>query len=83
MTAITRDTPTHTRVSLPHAIKDTLVITRRNLLRNVRLPQLLIFATVQPVMFLLLTKVMYRFIPVRSQEESPSRPVAAHGRVQA
>jgi len=33
---------------------DMFVITKRNLLRNVRLPQLLVFATVQPVMFLLL-----------------------------
>ena len=33
---------------------DMLVITRRNLLRNVRLPQLLLFATIQPVMFLVL-----------------------------
>ena len=33
---------------------DIAVITRRNLLRNVRLPQLLLFSTVQPVMFLLL-----------------------------
>ena len=54
MTAITEQAPSHIKVTLPHAIKDTLVITRRNLLRNVRLPQLLIFATVQPVMFLLL-----------------------------
>ena len=36
------------------AITDIAVITRRNLLRNVRLPQLLLFSTVQPVMFLLL-----------------------------
>jgi ABC transporter DrrB family efflux protein len=43
-----------TRVSLLRGSKDTLVITRRNLIRNVRLPQLLLFATVQPVMFLLL-----------------------------
>jgi len=33
---------------------DTWVITRRNLLRYVRLPQLLVFATIQPTMFLLL-----------------------------
>lgn len=33
---------------------DMAVITRRNLLRVVRLPQLLAFATIQPVMFLLL-----------------------------
>jgi len=36
------------------AIRDALIIGRRNLLRNVRLPQLLLFATVQPVMFLVL-----------------------------
>jgi ABC transporter DrrB family efflux protein len=36
------------------AIRDALVIARRNLLRSVRLPQLLLFATVQPVMFLVL-----------------------------
>ncbi len=35
-------------------VVDTWVITRRNLLRNVRLPQLLLFSTVQPIMFLLL-----------------------------
>lgn len=35
-------------------VRDMMVITRRNLLRNVRLPQLLVFATVQPVMFLVL-----------------------------
>lgn len=33
---------------------DTWVITRRNLLRYIRLPQLLVFATIQPIMFLLL-----------------------------
>ena len=33
---------------------DTMVMTRRNLLRYVRLPQLLIFSTIQPVMFVLL-----------------------------
>ncbi|MCB2223637.1 MAG: ABC transporter permease [Actinobacteria bacterium] len=47
------------RVGLAHAAKDTWVITRRNLLRNVRLPQLLIFATVQPVMFLLLFNYVF------------------------
>jgi ABC-2 type transport system permease protein/oleandomycin transport system permease protein len=33
---------------------DILVMVRRNLLRYIRLPQLLIFSTIQPVMFLLL-----------------------------
>lgn len=52
MTAAT--TTSRSRVGLAQGIKDTLVITRRNLLRNIRLPQLLILSTVQPVMFLLL-----------------------------
>lgn len=57
--SIAADAPAHTRVTLPHAVKDTLVITRRNLLRNLRLPQLLLFATVQPVMFLLLFNYVF------------------------
>jgi ABC transporter DrrB family efflux protein len=43
-----------TRTTPISAVRDALVIGRRNLLRNVRLPQLLVFATVQPVMFLVL-----------------------------
>lgn len=35
-------------------LTDTLVMTKRNLLRYVRLPQLLFFSSVQPIMFLLL-----------------------------
>lgn len=35
------------------------IITRRNLLRNIRLPQLLLFSTVQPVMFLLLFNYVF------------------------
>lgn len=38
---------------------DTWVIARRNLLRNVRLPQLLVFATIQPIMFLLLFNYVF------------------------
>jgi ABC transporter DrrB family efflux protein len=52
-------TAEHTRISPAHAAKDIAVITRRNLLRNLRLPQLLIFATVQPVMFLLLFNYVF------------------------
>ena len=59
MTAITEQAPGHVRVGFSHAVKDTLVITRRNLLRNIRLPQLLLFATVQPVMFLLLFNYVF------------------------
>ena len=42
------------RVTFTSTVVDTWVITRRNLLRNVRLPQVLLFSTVQPIMFLLL-----------------------------
>lgn len=47
------------KITLAHGIQDTLVITRRNLLRNIRLPQLVLFATVQPVMFLLLFNYVF------------------------
>jgi ABC transporter DrrB family efflux protein len=43
-----------TRTTPAGAVRDALVIGRRNLLRNVRLPQLVVFATVQPIMFLIL-----------------------------
>ncbi len=52
-------TPDRDRISLRQALSDTLVITRRNLLRNIRLPQLLLFSTVQPVMFLLLFNYVF------------------------
>ena len=51
--------PIRERVSLRDALTDTLVITRRNLVRVVRLPQLLIFATIQPVMFLFLFNFVF------------------------
>ncbi len=57
MTATTA--PTHVRVSPLQAIRDTAVITKRNLLRNIRLPQLLLFSTVQPIMFLLLFNYVF------------------------
>ena len=42
------------RATFTSTVTDTWVLTRRNLLRNVRLPQVLLFSTVQPIMFLLL-----------------------------
>ena len=51
--------PARARTTLVGALSDTLVITRRNLLRNVRIPQLRLFATVQPVMFLLLFNYVF------------------------
>ena len=47
------------RVKLSNALTHTAVITRRNTLRVVRLPQLLLFSTIQPVMFLLLFNYVF------------------------
>lgn len=41
------------------AIHDGLVLTHRNLLRYVRIPPLLVFATIQPVMFVLLFRYVF------------------------
>jgi ABC-2 type transport system permease protein/oleandomycin transport system permease protein len=41
------------------AIHDGLVLTKRNLLRYVRIPTLLVFSTVQPVMFVLLFRYVF------------------------
>lgn len=51
--------PVRSQVSLADAVADTLVLTRRNLIRVVRLPQLIVFATVQPIMFLLLFNYVF------------------------
>ncbi len=45
--------------SAAQTISNIGVITRRNLIKNVRLPQLLLFSTVQPVMFLLLFNYVF------------------------
>jgi len=55
MTTTTAPTkPGRVAATLPQTVKDILVITRRNILRNLRLPQLIILSTIQPIMFLLL-----------------------------
>ncbi|NNC91875.1 MAG: ABC transporter permease [Acidimicrobiia bacterium] len=55
MTTVTAPTkPGRVAASLPHTIRDIIVITKRNLLRNLRLPQLIVLSTIQPIMFLLL-----------------------------
>ncbi|HZD81025.1 MAG TPA: ABC transporter permease [Actinomycetota bacterium] len=41
------------------AIHDGLVLTRRNLFRYVRIPTLLVFSTIQPVMFVLLFRYVF------------------------
>lgn len=57
MTAVTLTEPRH--VSFTAAVRHTMVIAKRNVLRNIRLPQLLFFATVQPIMFLLLFNYVF------------------------
>ena len=47
------------RVGVADGLKHTAVITKRNTLRVVRLPQLLLFSTIQPVMFLLLFNYVF------------------------
>ena len=47
------------RVSFGAAVNHTGVTTRRNVVRVIRLPQLLLFSTVQPVMFLLLFNYVF------------------------
>ena len=51
--------PTKARVTPAHAVKDMWIITKRNLRRFIRMPQLLLVATVQPVMFLLLFNYVF------------------------
>lgn len=47
------------RVSIRAGFGHAMVIMRRNLLRTVRIPQLLVFATIQPIMFLLLFNFVF------------------------
>lgn len=46
-------------VGLKQGIRDTGIIVKRNAMRNVRLPELVLFATVQPVLFLLLFNYVF------------------------
>lgn len=45
--------------NIANAVSDVLVLTERNLIRYRRIPQLFIFSTVQPVMFLLLFNYVF------------------------
>ncbi len=56
---MTETTIPREHISVRRAIRDMLVITRRNLLRLVRMPQLLVFVVIQPVMFLLLFNFVF------------------------
>ncbi len=58
MTTATASKPA-TRVRFRDGLTHTAIIAKRNMLRNIRLPQLVLFATVQPVMFLLLFNYVF------------------------
>jgi len=65
MTATTLPSPAVTTVSAPgpgvarHAVGDALTMTWRNLLTYVRVPEILVFSTIQPVMFVLLFRYVF------------------------
>jgi ABC-2 type transport system permease protein len=44
---------------LAHTVTDILAVTRRNLIRYARVPTLVIFSTIQPVMFVLLFRYVF------------------------
>jgi ABC-2 type transport system permease protein len=47
------------RQAMTYAVSDALAITWRNLLKYIRLPQLLVFSTIQPIMFVLLFRYVF------------------------
>jgi ABC transporter DrrB family efflux protein len=53
------DSPSAGRVSAGTAVSDALAVTWRNLLAYVRLPQLAVFSTIQPIMFVLLFRYVF------------------------
>ncbi len=60
--ATTTPTPTEDlaqRSPFGHFVSDTLVITRRYLLHITRLPQLIVFATIQPILFVLMFNYVF------------------------
>lgn len=62
MTALTAPAPARSalpRSGLYWAVSDTLAVAGRNLLTIVRLPQLLVFSTIQPVIFVLLFRYAF------------------------
>jgi ABC transporter DrrB family efflux protein len=58
MTAVATPARTATRVNRGHVVGDALTMAWRNLLNIKRNPQLLVFATIQPVIFV----VMFRYV---------------------
>lgn len=58
MTTTTADLSLDHRVPFG-AVRDTLAVTQRNLIHFVRIPQLLVFSTIQPVIFVLLWRYVF------------------------
>jgi ABC transporter DrrB family efflux protein len=59
MTSVAVDLQQDIDVRIPFgAVRDTLAIAKRNLIAYIRIPQLLVFSTIQPVIFVL----MFRFV---------------------
>jgi ABC-2 type transport system permease protein/oleandomycin transport system permease protein len=56
---LTNAAPTSSKSSIRWAVSDVLTIARRNLLALVRIPTSLVFAVIQPVMFVLLFRYVF------------------------
>jgi ABC-2 type transport system permease protein len=59
MTAATSTVPTGRRQRLAWAVSDAATLTWRNLLAYLRVPQLVVFSTIQPIMFVLLFRYVF------------------------
>ena len=51
--------PVHGRSRLTWAFLDAMVLAKRSLLQTVRVPQLIVFVTIQPIMFVLLFRYVF------------------------
>ncbi|HCA85851.1 MAG TPA: ABC transporter [Streptomyces sp.] len=63
MSAVT-DTPARTVAPLPHggltqSVRDSLVVAKRNLIRMMRIPEMIIFGLIQPIMFVVLFSYVF------------------------
>jgi len=56
---VTQDRPAVKRIGLASAARDILTVTGRNLIAYRRVPQLVIFSTIQPVIFVLLFRYVF------------------------
>src|SRR5437879_8575348 len=57
--AVTPNFVVHRYPPVVGLIRDTLAVTRRNLIAYVRVPQLLVFSSIQPVLFVLLFRYVF------------------------